>query len=138
EEHGYRGHVRIGPYRPKRRRRRHVADTQRQRLGAGHRSERSARVYAGSELHLYRSSDGGDTWVDLQPGGFLNGTRGIIVAPSNGTVVYRIGANGGSPRLERSDDRAMTWRAATLPGGRSPSTMAVDPRNESSVWAAVF
>jgi hypothetical protein len=68
----------------------------------------------------------------------LNGTRGIIVAPSNGAVVYRIGANGGSPRLERSDDRAMTWRAATLPGGLYPSTMAVDPRNENSVWAAVF
>ena len=95
-------------------------------------------VYAAGEDHLYRSSDGGNTWSDLQPGGFINGTRGIVVAPSNGSVVYRIGANGGSPRPERSHDRGTTWTAATLPGGVYPSSLAVDPLDENSIWVAVF
>src|SRR6185503_8032433 len=95
-------------------------------------------VYAAGENHLYRSSDGGNTWVDIQPPGFGNGTRGLVVAPSKGTVLYRIGANGGRPRPERSDDRGDTWRAATLPNGETPTTLAVDPRDENSVWAAVF
>jgi photosystem II stability/assembly factor-like uncharacterized protein len=95
-------------------------------------------IYLGSENHLYRSADGGDTWVDLQPEIFLNGTRGIVVAPSNGMVVYRIGAHVGSPRPERSDDRGMTWRPATLPGGVFASALAVDPRDENSVWAFAY
>jgi photosystem II stability/assembly factor-like uncharacterized protein len=95
-------------------------------------------VYAGSQNHLYRSGDGGDTWIDLLPFDLRNGTRGIVVAPSNGNVVYRIGANNGSPRPERSDDRGTTWHAATLPLGIYPSSLAVDPRNENSVWAAVY
>lgn len=94
-------------------------------------------VYAGNEDHLYRSSDGGDTWTDLLPLSNGNGTRGIVVAPSNGTVVYRIGAHNGSPRPERSNDRGATWTAATLPRGVFPSSLAVDPRNENSVWAAL-
>jgi photosystem II stability/assembly factor-like uncharacterized protein len=95
-------------------------------------------IYAGSEYNLYRSGDGGTTWVDIQPEPrIINGTRGIVVAPSNGKVIYRIGANVGSPRPERSEDRGITWRAATLPGGVYPSLLAVDPRNENSVWAAV-
>lgn len=93
-------------------------------------------VYAGNESRLYRSSDGGDTWTDLLPLSFSNGTRGIVVAPSNGAVVYRIGANSGQPRPERSDDHGATWHAATLPNGIYPSALAVDPRNENSVWAA--
>ncbi len=101
-------------------------------------TERPNWVYAAGEYHLYRSSDGGNTWSDLQPGGAINGTRGIVVAPSNGSVVYRIGANGGRPRPERSEDRGATWTAATLPGGVYPSSLAVDPRDENSIWAAVF
>jgi photosystem II stability/assembly factor-like uncharacterized protein len=94
-------------------------------------------VYVGSEDHFYRSSDGGDTWTDLQPPGFGQGTRGIVVAPSNGNVIYRIGANGGSPRPERSDDRGASWHPARLPGGEFASSLAVDPHDENSVWATV-
>jgi photosystem II stability/assembly factor-like uncharacterized protein len=94
-------------------------------------------LYLFSENHLYRSSDGGDTWRDLASG-ILNGTRGLAVAPSNGNVLYRIGANGGHPRPERSDDRGETWHAATLPGEAYPSSLTVDPNDENSVWAAVY
>lgn len=95
-------------------------------------------LYLFGEDRFYRSSDGGDTWSDLQPSGGGNGTRGLTVAPSNGKVLYRIGANGGRPRPERSDDRGETWRAATLPHEASPSSLTVDPNDENSVWAAGY
>jgi photosystem II stability/assembly factor-like uncharacterized protein len=95
-------------------------------------------IYAGGEYGLWRSSDGGTTWEDIQPEPkLLNGTRGIEVAPSNGSVVYRIAANFGRPGPERSDDHGTTWHAATLTGGVYPSALAVDPRDANSVWAAV-
>jgi photosystem II stability/assembly factor-like uncharacterized protein len=95
-------------------------------------------VYQFSHDNLYRSSDGGVTWADLQHSGVSDGTRGLAVAPSNGKVLYRIGANDGRLRPERSDDRGETWRAAPLPFGVYPSSLAVDPKDEDSVWAAVY
>ena len=96
-------------------------------------------VYAGNEFELWRSSDGGDTWTNLIHDFSLdNGTRGIVVAPANGKVLYRIGAHSGRPRTERSDDRGATWAPVPLPGEWYPSAIAVDPRFEYSVWAATF
>jgi photosystem II stability/assembly factor-like uncharacterized protein len=98
-------------------------------------------VYVAGEDHLYRSSDGGDTWTDIQPpatpGRGSNGTRRLAVAPSNGEVIYRIGAHGGSPRPERSDDRGLTWKAAPLPNNRFATQMAVDPHDADSLWIGV-
>ncbi|HYU27198.1 MAG TPA: hypothetical protein VEO74_18450, partial [Thermoanaerobaculia bacterium] len=50
-------------------------------------------VYAGSDFQLQRSSDGGDTWTVVEPYSPQTGTRAIVVAPSNGNVLYRLGAN---------------------------------------------
>ena len=87
---------------------------------------------------MFRSSDGGDTWIDLQPPTRASGTAVIVVAPSNGTVLYRTTSDF-SAYPERSDDRGVTWRpVARLPGFRGPSALAVDPRDENSVWAAAF
>ena len=94
-------------------------------------------VYSGNEYELYRSSDGGDTWTTVEPSDpGKSGTRGLVVAPSNGSVLYRVAANFGRPRIERSDDRATTWRPVPLPNNDYPQAIAVDPRNESSVWAS--
>jgi photosystem II stability/assembly factor-like uncharacterized protein len=97
-------------------------------------------VYAGNEFELWRSGDGGETWTNLitkfDPE--TSGTRGIVVAPTNGKTLYRIGAHGGRPRTERSDDRGSTWTPFPLPGEWYPSAIAVDPRYEYSVWAATF
>jgi photosystem II stability/assembly factor-like uncharacterized protein len=96
-------------------------------------------VYVGNEYELWRSSDGGNTWTNLFPTYSVdNGSRALVVAPSNGTVLYRIGSNGGRPRSERSDDRGATWTPVPLPGEPYPSAIAVDPHNEYSVWVATF
>jgi len=96
-------------------------------------------VYLFNEFELWRSSDGGDRWTNLFPT-FApeNASRALVVAPSNGNVLYRMGAFAGRPRPERSDDRGATWTAVPLPGEQYPSAIAVDPRSEYSVWTATF
>jgi photosystem II stability/assembly factor-like uncharacterized protein len=95
-------------------------------------------VYVSNVNQLLRSGDGGDTWTDVEP--FVAGKTGtsgvIVVAPSNGKVLYRVGYNFGRPRPERSDDRAESWHPMPLPNGVYPEALAVDPRNEQSVWAS--
>jgi len=78
--------------------------------------------------------------VDLLPASTtFSNYAGVVVAPSNGAVLYRGGGEFHSARPERSDDRGMTWHpVAGLPGFRGPSALAVDPRDENSVWAAAF
>ena len=58
-----------------------------------------------------------------------------FIAASNGRVLYRISAVLGQLHPERSDDRASTWQPIPLPGNRYPTVLAVDPRDEYSVWA---
>jgi len=93
-------------------------------------------VYAGSDFQLLRSTDGGDTWTVVEPYPPHTGTRALVVAPSNGNVLYRLGANAGQPRPERSDDRGATWHAIPLPDVVLSQAIAVDPRNENSVWVS--
>jgi photosystem II stability/assembly factor-like uncharacterized protein len=94
-------------------------------------------VYAAGEYDFFRSSDGGDTWVNLQPkDAFLSGTRGLAIAPSKPSVLYRIGANVGRPQVERSDDRGATWRPVPFPNVDYPGVIAIDPRDENSVWSS--
>lgn len=82
-----------------------------------------------------RSSDGGDTWTplpDFSSGFFSIDT--VVLAPSNGAVMYRIGNRTGRAELQRSDDRGTTWQTLQLPLN-APATVAVDPRDANSVWA---
>ncbi len=96
-------------------------------------------VYFGDEYELLRSSDSGDTWSSVEPFDPLKtGTRGIAVAPSNPSVLYRIAANFGRPEMQRSDDRALSWRRTPLPTNAYPTAFAIDPRNEDSVWASTY
>lgn len=89
-------------------------------------------VYAAEAGQLQRSGDGGDTWLTLQrypaPGTF----GPLVVAPSNGSVLYRVGVNS---QPERSADRGATWSVIALPAGSAIQAIAVDPRNENAVWA---
>ena len=86
------------------------------------------RIYGASA----RSDDGGDTWTVLHPNDL--GTDALVVAPSNGNVLYRIAHDLGYRRLERSDDAMVTWRRVA--NDFYPMAVAVDPRDENSVWIA--
>jgi photosystem II stability/assembly factor-like uncharacterized protein len=93
------------------------------------------KVYLGTEYELYGSTDGGDTWTTLVGVTAFDGTRAIVVAPSDGRVIYRIASNVGQPRPARSNDGGATWTLIPLPSNASATTIAVDPRNANSVWA---
>jgi len=89
-------------------------------------------VYAGDTKTLQRSSDGGDTWTSLQN----DDTAALVVAPSNGSVLYRVSFADSKDHAERSDDRGATWRALGITQQFQAPALAVDPRDANSVWAA--
>ena len=64
---------------------------------------------------LYKSTDGGDTWTQLEEGlpeGL--GKVAIDVSPANSEVVYaNIEAEGKKAGVYRSDDAGETWRQTT-------------------------
>ncbi len=95
----------------------------------------SARLYAcciqapmGSPRGVYRSDDGGNTWV--QGGMGISGPIGLlspVLDPHNSSVLY--GAS--YYELQRSTDAGMTWSAVTLPSGLAssgyePGGLAID------------
>jgi photosystem II stability/assembly factor-like uncharacterized protein len=93
-------------------------------------------VYIANDFQLLRSSDGGDTWTDIEPfNAGKTGGDGIVVAPSDRNVLYRI--SGWTGHLQRSDDRGATWQSF---GAQAPyvGLIAVDPHDASSVWVTAY
>ncbi|HTW85817.1 MAG TPA: hypothetical protein VMD91_17230 [Candidatus Sulfotelmatobacter sp.] len=90
---------------------------------------------------LYKSTDGGVTWTQLQGGGFPSiglGKIGLAVAPSDPNRVYAIvdARDGG---LYRSDDGGVTWQLADKDPrlwarGWYFCHVAVDPKDENLVY----
>jgi photosystem II stability/assembly factor-like uncharacterized protein len=90
---------------------------------------------------LYRSADGGDTWVEASGEGLpagLWGKVGVAVAPSDGRRVYALieAEEGG---LFRSDDGGESWKRANGHHALRQrawyySTLTVDPRDADVIW----
>ncbi len=95
----------------------------------------------GAGSGLYRSADGGESWVRLTGKGLpegIWGKVGVAVAPSNSDRVYAlIEADAGG--LYRSDDGGTNWRLASGHHAlrQRPwyySTLTVDPIDADVVW----
>ncbi len=97
---------------------------------------------------LYRSGDGGETWVRLTdpglrnglPGAKLLGRIGVSASRSNPAVVYAMMEAQEDGVLWRSDDHGKTWRVTT--NNRSINNrpfyytqIRVDPNDENRVYA---
>ncbi len=97
------------------------------------------RLYAAAGQHLYDSSDGGTTWTQLAE--YVGNSRGfenIVIAPSNGNILY------GTTVIEgifRSDDGGDSWRPINsgLPqdsnGSLNIQAIAIDPSNAEVAYA---
>lgn len=94
---------------------------------------------------VWRTSDYGRTWVpifDSQPTGSIGD---VAVAPSNPNVIY-VGTGEGLQRPDlavgdgvyKSTDEGATWTHLGLENGLQIGGLAIDPRNESRVFAAVL
>ena len=90
---------------------------------------------------LYKSSDGGSTWIRIQGHGFPEsvGRVGIAAAPSLPSRVYAI-ADGAEGGLYRSDDQGANWRKTSgdpriWQRGWYFGRITVDPKNPDRVYA---
>jgi len=109
------------------------------------------RVYGGVGSGVYRSTDGGESWVrtelphELDPAEI--GRIGVAFAPNDPTRAYAVIANklsGHAVGLFRSDDGGATWAATgTSPGSLSQSSYGwwfgkiwVDPADADRLFVA--
>ncbi len=99
-------------------------------------------ISGGPQDGLYKSTDGGITWMKLEGHGLpsgLMGRIGLAVAPSNPNVVYAM-IQSKEGLLWRSDDGGATWKMMTdntLVDQRPFyfTHVAVDPANPYKVYA---
>ena len=86
---------------------------------------------------LYKTTDGGQTWVKLTKGlpNGVTGRIGIDIYRSNPNIVYAIieHQKGG---VFRSEDKGLTWRrmSSTNPRPMYYSQIRIDPNNDQRIW----
>ena len=90
---------------------------------------------------LYKSSDGGDSWTQVQGNGFPEhvGRIGVAVAQNEPSRVYAI-VDGDAGGLYRSDDAGVQWRKVSddpriWQRGWYFGRITVDPHNADRVYA---
>lgn len=106
-------------------------------------------------LGLYKSVDGGDSWVQLAQETFAGRTFArLAVDPADSEVLYAaVGRAGGFPALAaakghpgangavgvfRSDDGGVSWQHLTNGIPAQPATdLALDPQNSGTIYAAI-
>ena len=118
--------------------------------------------FGGASGGIFKSTDGGTTWKQLQGGLPTILQANLAIAPSNPKVIYAMvaglaadapsnaGFGGGTVALYRSSDAGATWTIVDGPGvtghpvdnrplgrigGGDLPTMAVDPKNENVVYS---
>ncbi len=91
----------------------------------------------GPHSGLYKTTDGGETWVKLTDGlpKGDTGRIGIAIYRKNPNIVYAIIENkdGG---VFRSEDRGLTWKkmSSTNPRPMYYSQIRIDPNNDLRIW----
>ncbi len=93
-------------------------------------------VYVGiGPLQIKRSSDYGQSWVDVTPPQAYWGPLSLAIAPSNGNTLYA----GYLVSFYKSTDRGNSWTTLSLGFQFSNGiSLAVHPENSDVVYAAVF
>ncbi len=95
---------------------------------------------------VWKTTDGGDTWLPVSDGFFQTGTVGsIAVSESNPNVVYA-GMGEGCIRgnvshgdgVYRSTDGGKTWKNVGLQSTRHIPRIRIHPTDPNTAWAAVL
>ena len=112
-----------------------LAPSQPQRLYA-------AAWYADEEYsmisRIYRSDDGGATWVERSVGVIGQDVRALMVDPANADIVYAAAAGSGVGRggVYRSTDGGMTWDSISIGiEGIPATTLIFDPHQPGRLYA---
>jgi photosystem II stability/assembly factor-like uncharacterized protein len=91
----------------------------------------------GPESGLYKTTDGGETWIRLTSGlpGGITGRIGLDIYRENPNIVYAIieHKNGG---IYRSEDKGFSWKkmSTTNPRPMYYSQIRIDPNNDQRIW----
>ncbi len=89
-----------------------------------------------SPYGILRSDDGGETWSDykllIQPGRVK--ILSFAFNPRNPDEIYYVTASA----FYRSVDGGKRWQTKSLPSGRLPSVLLVDPNNPNLLFLGVF
>ena len=86
---------------------------------------------------LFKTTDGGETWVRLTSGlpGGITGRIGLDIYRKNPNIVYAVVEHkqGG---IYRSEDKGFTWRrmSRTNPRPMYYSQIRIDPNNDQRIW----
>ena len=107
-------------------------------------------VYAGSD-RVSKSTDGDHSWKTVFPphskGYPHENVTALAIAPSRPEAIYAITGDFANPgatpsigrtSIRKSTDGGATWQTTTVVRGRvAPTALAVDPRDPTTVYAAV-
>jgi photosystem II stability/assembly factor-like uncharacterized protein len=97
--------------------------------------ETPTRVWAASDRGLFRSDDGGASWLHLPSGIDSDFVNAVVVDPTDPDTVYA----GGSGGVRRSFDGGATWEdASSGMGNQLVECMASDPNTPQNLWAGAY
>ena len=90
-----------------------------------------ANVYAATGIGLFKSSDGGENWIALNPGPPCCIST-LVMNPQDPATIY--GVSGGSG-IFRSADGGATWSAVNFGLPVDVTSLAIDPRNPTTLYS---
>ncbi len=101
--------------------------------------------FGGTGGGVWKTEDGGRTWMNISDGYFGGSIGAVSVAPSDHNVIY---VGGGEKTVRgnvssgygiwKTEDAGKTWKKAGLPQSRHVPRIAIDPNNPDVVYAAVL
>ncbi|HRP44743.1 MAG TPA: hypothetical protein PLU27_08255, partial [Ginsengibacter sp.] len=113
---------------------------------AGSYKDKNTFYFGGVGGGVFKTIDGGDSWVSIADKYIGGGIGAIAVAPSDEEIIY-VGGGQNTVRgnvsesiegMYRTDDGGKTWRNIGLKDGRHIIRIIIHPRNPDIVWAAVM
>lgn len=102
-----------------------------------------ANIYVASyDAGVFKSTDAGTTWTNLNPGLTYTHLQCICISPSSPSVLY-VGTDslgGSNSGVYKTTNGGLNWTFASggITAERSIQTIAVHPTNPNIVWCGVF
>ena len=93
-------------------------------------------IFAGTNHGLFRSNDGGQSWIELKQGLFSQNIRDLVVDPKDSQLIYA-----GTPKgIFKSEDQGENWNEWFDQSSGLANTLInellINPKNTSTVYAA--